>query len=81
MHYAICKIMRWSPPTVAQSLPPPHPPRMLILRGPRKNLELTHDAEGWKAFLADPEKQWKDGRSAKLLAEAWEAASPVSLRS
>jgi hypothetical protein len=49
---------------------------MLILRGPRKNLELTHDAEGWKAFLADPEKQWKDGRSAKLLAEAWEAASP-----
>jgi hypothetical protein len=49
---------------------------MLILRGPRKNLELTHDAEGWKTFLADPEKHWKDGRSAKMLAEAWEAAAP-----
>lgn len=49
---------------------------MLILRGPRKNLELTHDAEGWKAFLADPEKHWKDGRSAKMLAEAWESAVP-----
>ena len=28
----------------------------------------------WKAWLADPEKHWKDGRSAKMLAESWEAA-------
>jgi hypothetical protein len=39
-------------------------------------LEPTHDAEGWKEFLADPEKHWKDGRSAKMLAEAWESAAP-----
>ncbi|NNF11803.1 MAG: hypothetical protein HKN72_01165, partial [Gemmatimonadetes bacterium] len=32
---------------------------MLILRGPRKNLELTQDAEDWKTFLAGP-----DGRAA-----------------
>lgn len=52
------------------------PNAMLILRGPRKNLELMQSAEGWKDFLADPEKHWKDGRSAKMLAEAWEAAAP-----
>ncbi len=49
---------------------------MLILRNPRKNLEITSKVEDWKQFLADPEKQWKDGRSAKMLAEAWEGASP-----
>lgn len=61
---------------------------MLILRGPRKNLELadfwrycghsdcTRGPEDWKQFLAKPEKHWKDGRSAKMLAEAWEGAAP-----
>jgi hypothetical protein len=49
---------------------------MLILRSPRKNLEITHAAEDWKQFLADPVKHWKDGRSAKMLAEAWESAAP-----
>lgn len=49
---------------------------MLILRGPRKNVELTHGAEEWRALLADPDEPWKDGRSAKMLAEAWESAAP-----
>ena len=31
--------------------------------------------EDWKQFLAQPEKQWKDGHSAKELAEAWQNAS------
>ena len=31
--------------------------------------------EDWKQFLAQPEKQWKDGYSAKELAEAWQNAS------
>lgn len=48
----------------------------MILRGPRKRLELTGGPEGWKDFLAEPDKHWKDGRSAKLLAEAWEDAAP-----
>ncbi len=29
----------------------------------------------WRRLLADPDKHWRDGRSAKLLAERWEAAS------
>lgn len=49
---------------------------MLILTGPRRKLQLTREPDDWKRFLADPEKHWKDGRSAKMLAEAWEAASP-----
>lgn len=32
----------------------------------------TVNAESWKIFLADPEKQWKTGFSAKLAAESWE---------
>lgn len=28
---------------------------------------------GWRDFLADPDKQWKTGYSAKALAESWEA--------
>jgi uncharacterized protein DUF6946 len=49
---------------------------MLIIHPPDKPLVPTRSAEDWKAFLADPEKHWKDGRSAKLLAECWEASRP-----
>ncbi|MFA6365570.1 MAG: hypothetical protein WCX13_00060, partial [Candidatus Hydrogenedentales bacterium] len=35
----------------------------------------TSKPEDWKQFLAQPEKQWKDGYSAKELAEAWQNAS------
>jgi len=28
----------------------------------------------WKAFLAEPEKQWKTGYSARALAYCWEEA-------
>lgn len=34
----------------------------------------TLKPEDWKVFLAQPEKQWKDGYSAKELAEAWQNA-------
>ncbi len=34
----------------------------------------TSKPEDWKAFLAQPEKQWKDGYSAKELAESWQNA-------
>ncbi len=30
--------------------------------------------EDWKPLLAEPEKQWKDGYSAKRLAQAWQEA-------
>ena len=49
---------------------------MLILRGPRSRLEPMKSAEDWKQFLAKPELHWKDGRSAKMLAERWDAALP-----
>lgn len=41
----------------------------------------TQGATDWKQFLAEPEKQWKDGFSAKELAQSWEAAAdfPVSV--
>ncbi|MDR1847807.1 MAG: hypothetical protein LBR17_06805 [Bacteroidales bacterium] len=32
----------------------------------------TKNAEDWRQLLADPEKHWEDGYSAKLLAECWE---------
>lgn len=32
----------------------------------------TKGPKDWRALLADPDKHWKDGRSAKLMAEAWE---------
>lgn len=35
----------------------------------------TSKPEDWKQFLAQPDKQWKDGYSAKELAEAWQNAS------
>lgn len=34
----------------------------------------TKNPESWKAFLAEPEKQWKPGYSAHALAHAWEGA-------
>ncbi|MGD0166905.1 MAG: hypothetical protein ABSC51_06395 [Gaiellaceae bacterium] len=38
--------------------------------------------ECWKAGLAQPEKQWKTGKSAKTLASCWQAANdfPLSVR-
>jgi hypothetical protein len=35
----------------------------------------THGASAWRRLLADPEKQWRPGKSAYELATAWEAAS------
>ncbi|MDR1782873.1 MAG: hypothetical protein LBR13_01235 [Dysgonamonadaceae bacterium] len=32
----------------------------------------TKNTEDWRQLLADPEKHWKDGYSAKSLAECWE---------
>lgn len=31
----------------------------------------------WQQFLAEPEKQWRDGYSAKSLAESWEGARGI----
>jgi hypothetical protein len=49
---------------------------MLILREPHKHLELTHGAEGWRDFLAHPPRHWRDNRSARRLALAWEGSAP-----
>ena len=35
-------------------------------------LSFTTGPDDWKALLADPEKQWKTGYSARALAHAWE---------
>jgi len=35
----------------------------------------TQNANSWQALLADPVKHWKDGYSAKMMAECWESAS------
>ena len=37
-------------------------------------LACTTQPDDWKQFLADPEKHWKTGYSAKALALSWEAA-------
>ena len=34
----------------------------------------TQEASDWKSLLADPEKQWKTGFSARTLANCWEEA-------
>jgi len=34
----------------------------------------SENAESWKRFLAEPEKQWKHGYSAMSLADVWEKA-------
>jgi hypothetical protein len=49
---------------------------MLILHPTQQPLVPTRGPADWQAHLADPEKHWKDGRSAKMLAEAWEGALP-----
>lgn len=42
----------------------------------------TDTVEDWKRFLADPEKQWRDGYSAKSTAEHWENSNglPADIR-
>lgn len=42
----------------------------------------TKSSEDWKAFLAEPDKQWKSGYSAKTLAYCWEEADgfPKSIK-
>lgn len=35
----------------------------------------TTSAEDWRLFLAEPEKQWRSGCSAKELAECWQQAN------
>lgn len=35
----------------------------------------TNRPEDWKRFLADPQKQWRDGYSAKSTAKHWEQSS------
>ena len=35
----------------------------------------TKSAEDWKALLAEPDKQWRTGYSAKALAQCWEEAN------
>jgi hypothetical protein len=35
----------------------------------------TSSPDDWRKFLAEPEKQWRSGYSAKELAESWEAAN------
>lgn len=42
----------------------------------------TKGAESWKEFLAEPDKQWKTGYSAKSLAYCWESENgfPNSIR-
>ena len=34
---------------------------------------LSDGPDAWRAFLAEPDKQWKTGYSAKTLAHSWEA--------
>lgn len=42
----------------------------------------ANTAEDWKSLLAEPDKQWRDGYSAKLLAYCWQEANdfPESVR-
>ncbi|MBU3198260.1 hypothetical protein LL037_21190 [Clostridium estertheticum] len=37
----------------------------------------TKSKEDWKQFLAEPDKQWKDGYSAKSLATCWQGANGI----
>ena len=43
----------------------------------------TSSAEDWRKFLAEPDKQWRSGYSAKELAECWENANgfPAEIQS
>ncbi len=40
-------------------------------------LQLTAGPDDWKKLLADPEKQWRTGHSARTLANCWEAAEEL----
>jgi hypothetical protein len=40
-------------------------------------LACTSCADDWQQFLADPEKHWRDGYSAKALATRWEGADGI----
>jgi hypothetical protein len=37
-------------------------------------LHFTSGPDSWRALLADPDKQWRTGYSARTLAHSWEAA-------
>jgi hypothetical protein len=37
-------------------------------------LTFTQGPESWRALLADPDKHWKTGFSARTLAHSWESA-------
>ena len=37
----------------------------------------TKGSEDWREFLADPEKHWKTGYSAKSMAYSWEGANGI----
>ena len=39
----------------------------------------TKTAEDWKSLLAEPDEQWKDGSSAKLLAYCWQEANDFTI--
>ncbi len=43
----------------------------------KKILVPTKNAECWRALLADPEKHWKNGYSAKSAAESWENSNGI----
>lgn len=40
----------------------------------------TSNAECWREFLADPDKQWKTGYSARSMANAWESYNGIPNR-
>jgi len=43
----------------------------------------TSSADDWRKFLAEPDKQWRSGYSAKELAECWEQSNgfPIEIQS
>jgi hypothetical protein len=53
---------------------------MLILREPHRKLEITRGAEGWRDFLEDPPRHWKNNQAARRLAEMWEGSAPLAPR-
>ena len=42
-----------------------------------KILAPIENAEDWRQFLAEPEKQWRTGYSAKTMAYCWQAAGKI----
>jgi Domain of unknown function (DUF6946) len=45
-----------------------------MARRPNRILVPTTGSLSWKPLLGDPELHWKEGRSAKLMADLWESA-------